>query len=199
MRTIAERMPASRLSSSEVKQQLVQHTTEAYAEALAPVWHGLAVTLARAEELAVTRPALAEPGAAGRLSALQYRLHLAAETVADVAPPEGTEEAHRELADALADGRDATARVIRELEHEGVATSLYEWRGALFRIRLAREELRHAKEPVTKAFPWRELQGIALLLAAAVALAIGTDASAWVVVAAAVVALPLAISLLLRP
>jgi hypothetical protein len=85
------------------------------------------------------------------LRLLQYRLHLASEHAFGVDPPAGAETAHAELAAALASARDATAEVAESLDEQGlvgVEPLVPEWRGALFRVRLAR--LRLATPPASK-------------------------------------------------
>ena len=76
-----------------------------------------------------------------RLPSLQYALHAASELALGLRPPAGAEIAHAELAAALAGARDATAEIAEVLEHGGGIAAeplLPEWRGALFRVRLAR-------------------------------------------------------------
>src|SRR5205085_12345203 len=74
-------------------------------------------------------------------------LHAAAELVVGLTPPAGAESAHAELADSLACARDTTGEVVEaaELGFDGAEPLLPEWRGALFRVRLAR--LRVATPP----------------------------------------------------
>ena len=65
-------------------------------------------------------------------------------------PPDEARAAHAELADALVDARDATGEVAEALELGGAdaaADLLFEWRGALFRVRLARLRLGARPEP----------------------------------------------------
>jgi hypothetical protein len=188
-----------------MEQPLATRGPALYAEALEGVWHELGVALARLEELAGTPARLADPEEARGLGALQYRLHAASEAVLTLAPPPGAEDAHLELAAALVAARDATARVAYELETgESFELLVFEWRGALFRVRLARAELR--SEHVGRApsgrlaqLPWAQLQGALLLGVALFAIAIGAHASAWAVVAGGAVAVPLSLLLLLRP
>ena len=59
-------------------------------------------------------------------------------------PPGDAEPLHHELTWALGGARDATAEVAEALDEQGldgVAPLLHEWRGALFRVRLARLRL----------------------------------------------------------
>ena len=56
-------------------------------------------------------------------------------------PPPAAEDLHEELVAALTEARDATAEVAYAVEideAEGVEPLLPEWRGSLFRVRLAR-------------------------------------------------------------
>ena len=106
---------------------------------MAGLWSGLSRTLRALESLAAD-PRRLEPDAAGTLRALQYRLHSSSEFLAGVEPPPGARPAHAELAEALVDARDATGKFADALECGDGAASilLLEWRGALFRVRLAR-------------------------------------------------------------
>ena len=75
------------------------------------------------------------------LPPLQYSLHATAELAHGIDPPPAAAAAHRELVEALAQARDATADVAEAAEdddEELVEQLVPEWRGALFRVRLAR-------------------------------------------------------------
>lgn len=115
---------------------------EGYAAALSGLWKRLARALAELEAIAADPLGLLdEDEVLERLPPLQYALHAAAELTLGLRPPAGAEAAHAELADALAAARDATAEVAEVLELGGAAAAealLPEWRGALFRVRLAR-------------------------------------------------------------
>lgn len=133
---------------------------QGYATAMAGVWSGLAQTLGRLEA-AAGRPDeyLADDHVQDALPALQYSLHTAAELVLGIVPPPGSEWAHAELAQALAAARDATAEVVAAVETGGsdaAAALVPEWRGALFRVRLARMRLTSAPRPPAPAVPRRE-------------------------------------------
>ena len=118
---------------------------QGYATALAGVWSGLGQTLARLDALAAEpAEALSDDAARAAARRLQYALHTAGELVLGIQPPDGSREAHVELARALVEARDATAEVLDEIEAFGPVAALplvYEWRGALFRVRLARLRL----------------------------------------------------------
>ncbi len=117
---------------------------ERYSVALGDLWSGLARTLTRLDVAAAEPERLDELGAATSLRRLQYALHLAAEHAYGLEPPPAAASAHAELADALTCARDATADVAEAVSIwgvEGVDALLHEWRGALFRVRLARMRL----------------------------------------------------------
>ena len=95
--------------------------------------------------------------APARLQRLQYSLHVASEEAYGLDPPADAEPAHDELTWALGGARDATAEVAEALDEQGldgVAPLLHEWRGALFRVRLARLRLAAPKPaPAAGAAP----------------------------------------------
>ncbi|HVM68213.1 MAG TPA: hypothetical protein VM204_00045 [Gaiellaceae bacterium] len=109
-----------------------------YDDALARVRRDLAPTL-RALDAAAADP-LALEDAAPAMPVLQYALHAAGERVLGLDPRPGLEEAHEELAAALAIAREETADVAETLEEHGPAVAshlLWEWRAALFGVRFA--------------------------------------------------------------
>ena len=113
----------------------------AYATAVADLWERLASALARLErvaELPVERIAFE---ARDELPSLQYSLHAGGELAIGIRPPAGDESVHAELVAALNQARDATAEIgaaLDEGDDELVERLVPEWRGALFRVRLAR-------------------------------------------------------------
>jgi hypothetical protein len=115
---------------------------EGYAEALTGLWRRLGRAVTELEGIAADPERLLdEDDILERLPPLQYALHAAAELAIGLRPPSGAEAAHAELAAALAGARDATAEIAELLEYGGAVAAeplLPEWRGALFRIRLAR-------------------------------------------------------------
>jgi hypothetical protein len=114
---------------------------EGYAAAVTGLWKRLARALAELEAIAADPDELLDDDALGRFPSLQYALHAAAELALGLRPPAGTEAAHAELAAALAAARDATAEFAEVLElggSEAAAVLVPEFRGALFRVRLAR-------------------------------------------------------------
>ena len=115
---------------------------EGYVAALTGLWKRLSWALTELESIAGDPTELFdEDSVLERLPSLQYALHAASELVLGLRPPAGAEVAHAELAAALAGARDATAEIAEVLEHGGGIAAealLPEWRGALFRVRLAR-------------------------------------------------------------
>jgi len=115
---------------------------EGYVAALTGLWKRLAWALAELEAIAADPDELYdEESVLDRLPPLQYALHAASELAVGLRPPVGGETAHAELASALAGARDATAEIVEALDHAGAVvaeTLVPEWRGALFRVRLAR-------------------------------------------------------------
>ena len=72
-----------------------------------------------------------------------------------LAPPPASGRSHVELAEALCGAREATGIVSDALEDGGLDAAeplVWEWRGALFNVRLARRRHDVACEPVV-AFP----------------------------------------------
>ncbi len=124
---------------------------ERYASAVGELWSGLAGTLVRLEALAQDPGAIAAvTGRTGELRRLQLGLHRASEVTVGLAPPAAACVVHEELQAALIDARDATgafADAIDERGEEALQTGIWEWRGALFRVRLARNRLRTAEVP----------------------------------------------------
>lgn len=117
---------------------------ERYATQVGALWTGLARTLAELERLAGDPGALDDEAVLDVLKQQQYRLHVASEEAYGISPPHGVEPVHAELAGALAGARDATAELVEALEEGGLENALlclHEWRGALFRVRLARLRL----------------------------------------------------------
>jgi hypothetical protein len=112
-----------------------------YAAAVADLWEELGTALTRLERIAEAPPERVLGDAWEELPSLQYHVHSAAELALGFQPPPGARAVHEELVAALAQARDATAQVIGAAESyddELVEQSLPEWRGALFRVRLAR-------------------------------------------------------------
>jgi hypothetical protein len=109
-------------------------TQEHYAVQVGELWSWLSPNLAGIEEHSDVES----------LRRLQYALHVASEHAYGLEPPEGAASAHAELADALACARDVTGEIAAGCAlfgPEAVQPLLHEWRGALFRVRLARMRL----------------------------------------------------------
>ena len=157
-------------------------TPEHYAEEMGELWTGLTHTLGRLDRLAAEPERLDDGRAEVALRRLQYALHVASEHAYGVDPPDGAASAHGELADALACARDATAEVAETIGDWGIGSVqplVPEWRGALFRVRLARLHLaapttRPAQEePVEDPGIGRPLAAFLLALGGALAFVAG--------------------------
>jgi hypothetical protein len=147
-------------------------TSAEYADAMVGLWSGIAQTLGSVDELADEPELLASDRGVWSLCRLQYRLHIAGEQAYGLVPPAGSASAHAELRDSLACARDATALLVDTIEDEGpegAMLSLHEWRGALFRARLARLRLAAPAGMMateTQPEPDRSRGGVAAPLAA---------------------------------
>jgi hypothetical protein len=149
-------------------------TREQYATALDGLWGDLSGALTRLERIAAEPDELDED-ALEVLPVLQYSLHRAGEAIHGLAPLPATAEAHRELAAALEDARDVTGDVASLLEiddHEGAAELVHEWRGALFRVRLARRRLIRMPAPMPTELD--EQPATAAAIASLLLLVVGT-------------------------
>ena len=164
---------------------------------MSELWTGLARTLTRLDIVAAEPRTLDDRGADDALRRLQYALHLAAEHAYGLEPPESAASAHAELADALLCARDATAEVAGAVSiwgAEGVEPLLHEWRGALFRVRLARTRLAApapastVTEPPSDAGVRAPLVAFGLALGGALAFVAGATLALWPVWAVGIVA-----------
>jgi hypothetical protein len=159
------------------------------------LWGELTWTLRRLERLAVCSVEEVA-GAPYELHRLQYSLHLLTERLVGVRPAAASLAAHAELADALACARDATAELAEAAESEGAAAAVplvYEWRGALFRLRLARMLLAPPRPEPARPAPESvhvraALTAFLLTLAGCAAVVSGALLATWALVAAGVVA-----------
>jgi len=154
-----------------------------YAGTMAGFWSGLSSTLRGLEAFAADGDRLDEE-ALGPLRTLQYRLHRSGEVLAGVRPPEGASAVHAELRDSLVAARDATAELIEAIEvggREAAAQLLFEWRGALFRVRLARHRVstRPVAEPRRLPPPRTAATATGLVAAGAVAFVAGAALLMW--------------------
>jgi hypothetical protein len=161
---------------------------ERYATQMGELWTGLARTLARLDELAGEPAELDADDALERLRRFQYALHRASEDAYGLVPPLGAETAHAELGAALAGARDATAEIAETLEDAGAdaaAILVHEWRGALFRVRLARLRLAGPRRtPAEPETPERRelappLVAFLLALGGAIAFVVGATVGPW--------------------
>ncbi len=125
-------------------------------------WSDLSGTLRRLEALAAHPDELDERS----LRRLQYSLHRASEL------------AEGELAAALVDARDLTAEVA---EADEPALLVHEWRGSLFRVRLARQRATAMVQPAPEPKP--KLVGAVaaclLVTAGAAIFAVGAVWASW--------------------
>jgi hypothetical protein len=175
---------------------------ERYDVAMGELWPSLARTLSHLDVLAGEPDGLDDDSAPRALRRLQYSLHVAGEQLHGLEPPAGAASAHAELADALACARDATAEVAEAATvwgAEGVAPLLPEWRGALFRVRLARLRLatpvakqQIAPEPAPAPLA-PALLAVGLALAGGLAFVAGATLGLWPVWAAGLVAVAAAV------
>ena len=163
-------------------------TGERYATQVGALWSGLAHTLSRLETLAAEPERLDDEKQVELLRRLQYGLHTASEHAFGLSPPAGAEPVHTELAGALAGARDATARVVEAVDEwggEGAGLFVWEWRGALFRVRLARLRLAGSSplgprnEPLTSRSLKAPLAALALVLAGSGLFVAGAMAELW--------------------
>jgi hypothetical protein len=161
------------------------------------LWSGLTRTLSRLDAVAAEPDVLDEEEAVAALRLLQYRLHVASEHAYGLVPPEGAADAHAELAASLALARDATAEVVEAASVGGtiaVEPLLYEWRGVLFGVRLARlrlaappQRVRAAETPPGPDEPHevvRPLAAVLLVAAGTAAVVLGARLGLWPVWAA---------------
>src|SRR5919108_1940153 len=113
---------------------------QAYTAAVTDLWEGVGTALTRLERIA-EGPAYDLDEHAEELPGLQYALHAGAELAVGIDAPPSAATLHAELVAALGEARDVTADIAFSLEHgdtEAAGQLFPEWRGALFRIRLAR-------------------------------------------------------------
>jgi hypothetical protein len=113
----------------------------AYTAAVTDLWERVGTALTRLERIAESPSEDLLDAHADELPGLQYSLHAGAELALGIDAPPSATDLHAELVAALAEARDATAEVAFALDNaepETVEALLPEWRGTLFRVRLAR-------------------------------------------------------------
>jgi hypothetical protein len=113
----------------------------AYTAAVTDLWGRVGTALTRLERIAEHPVETLVDEHADELPGLQYALHAGAELAVGIDAPPSAATLHAELVAALGEARDATADIAFALECGDVDTAeqlVPEWRGALFRIRLAR-------------------------------------------------------------
>ena len=191
---------------ASVRQTLGTSSPRAYAAVMAGLWIDLELTLARLDALAADAERLLED--CETLPALQYELHRAAELVAGLAPPQDAIAVHEELSEALAEARELTAELAEALGHGGLDAAsplVWEWRGALFRIRFARVRLERPSPALDSAPDPRSAPSARAPVLAAIAVAMGSALvlfaallGLWLLVAVTLVG-TVAGSVLLRP
>ena len=158
-----------------------------YARQVGRLWSGLSPTLTGLDELPDDVPALRR---------LQYALHVASENACGIVPPAGGASAHAELGDALAAARDATAEMAAACAlwgADGARPFLYGWRGALFRVRLARMRLatpprEPGRMPEAEESIAKPLLAVLLALGGALAFVAGATLGLWPLWAVGIVA-----------
>ncbi|MHB8641428.1 MAG: hypothetical protein ACYDA3_00860 [Gaiellaceae bacterium] len=125
-----------------MRQTLGSGSPRSYAAVVAGLWIDLRAVLRDLDALAADPELLLDER--DSLPALQYELHCAGELAAGLTPPDSAELEHDELIDALAGARELTSEISEALERGGAhaaAPLVWEWRGALFRVRFARLRL----------------------------------------------------------
>jgi hypothetical protein len=172
-------------------------TGERYATELGELWSGLARTLGELDLAAADPHELDDDDTLDELRRLQHRLHTFGERIFGLTPPEGAEASHAELTDALAEARDATGEIAAAVDGAGVRAAellVHEWRGALFRVRLARLRLTAPEplpvEPEPEHVPGLKapLIALALVIAGAAAFVAGATVGPWPVWVAGMIA-----------
>ena len=142
-------------------------------------------TLRRLETLAVRPPEEHGTGSVDELTRLQHALHRLSERYAS----------HPDLSGALEGARDATADLVETAAVAGwraAAPLVYEWRGALFRVRLERMALARPRPEAVPVEPERTLRpalaSLCLTVAGGSAFVGGAVLATWPLWAAGMVA-----------
>jgi hypothetical protein len=189
-----------------VRQTVGTGSPRAYAASMAGLWIDLELTLARLDLLAADPERLVEDRET--LPALQYELHCAAELVTGLTPPPDVALVHEELGESLTEARELTAEMAEALSHGGLdaaAPLVWEWRGALFRVRFARRRLERPRSVLVPMPEQGQSSGRRTPVLAALAVGVGSGLvlvaallGLWVLVAFTLAG-TVAGSVLLRP
>lgn len=154
--------------------------TRGYEHVLEDVRRELRPTLRALERAAAAPDELGE--ASADLPALQYALHVAGERVLGLEPLPGLEDARDELAVALAIAREETADVLEAVENgdPGADALVWEWRAAIFGVRIALEHA-DARRPaeLPSRPPLLDLAPVALLVTGVLVVLGGALADLW--------------------
>jgi hypothetical protein len=135
---------------------------QAYTAAVTDLWERVGTALTRLERVADSSSEELVDDHVEELPTLQYALHQGAELAVGIDAPDMAATLHAELVAALAEARDATADVAYASETgdpEVVEPLLPEWRGALFRVRLARLRALERSKAIAAEQPGRSSPG----------------------------------------
>jgi hypothetical protein len=135
---------------------------QAYTAAVTDLWERVGTALTRLERVADSSSEELVDDHVEELPTLQYALHQGAELAVGIDAPDMAATLHAELVAALAEARDATADVAYASETgdpEAVEHLLPEWRGALFRVRLARLRALERSKAIAAEQPRRSSPG----------------------------------------
>ena len=176
---------------------------QTYSAAVTDLWERVGTALTRLERIAETPADVLVEEHSDELPGLQYSLHAGAELAVGIEAPPTAQDLHEELVAALAEARDATAEVAYAVEideAEGVDPLLPEWRGSLFRVRLARLRAlertnalaadtpaparRERRKPEQEGTSWTAIVATILILGGAFLFTAGAVLVAWPVWAA---------------
>ena len=176
---------------------------QTYSAAVTDLWERVGTALTRLERIAESPADVLVEEHSDELPGLQYSLHAGAELAVGIEPPPTAEDLHEELVAALAEARDATAEVAYAVEIDevdGVEPLLPEWRGSLFRVRLARLRAlertnalaaetpatarRERRQPEHERTSWTAIVATVLILGGAFLFTAGAVLVAWPVWAA---------------
>ena len=173
-------MRTGRVTLVRVKPIVGPGAERGYAVALDDVGRGLRPALSALDRAAADAASPADW--LDELPALQYALHVAGERVLGLEPAPGLEAAHEELGAALAIAREETAAVTEALEESGetaAAALVWEWRVAVFGVRLALRRLDDEVAAATADRPRPAYASVVLLALGVAAVLGGALATLW--------------------